>query len=245
MLNSKRLLISGGVSAVVALEVVGIMGLSIDMGAPGALTAIAARPRPIGRKPGSKRGVCPSPAGQSPSPQAVVFLPASPLPKPMLASTATPTLYFYIPDRAEDLGTIELRVSHGDDTSDQMAFPVHQIAQPKTPGVLKVPLTNALKPGVNYTWTLSLKCKTSRTSSSNFSGSVTYAPIDAKLMANLNNATSVQQQTAIYIAADRWIDAIPLLMEQGQLSTQPLNDILTEIGWDQPIDPDSAQAPAQ
>ncbi len=221
------------------------MGLSIDVRSPGALTAIAARPRPSGRDTGGRRGVCPSPAGQSPSSPAIVFLPESPLPTPMLTSTATPTLYFYIPDRPEDLGKIELRLSHGDDTSDQMAFPVRQITRPKTPGVLKVQLANALKPGVNYTWTLSLKCKTSRTSSSNFSGSVTYTPIDARLMADLNNATSVQQQTAIYIAADRWIDAMPLLMEQEQLSTKSLDEILAKIGWEQPIDPASATTTAQ
>jgi Domain of Unknown Function (DUF928) len=241
MLNPKQLLISGCVSALVTLEIVGIMGLSIERQSLGESIALAARPSRRGT--GGKRGVCPPTASTSDSNQTgalVTFLPESDPQTTMLTSTATPTIYFYIPDRAEDLGDIQLRLHHGADSSDRTAFQVIPIASPQTPGILKVQFPNALKPGVTYTWKLALRCKANRTTTTTLSGDVTYTPLDAPVIAELSRATSAPQQAAIYITADRWLDAMPLLMEHQQLSTQSFDDILTAIGWEPPIYPDAA-----
>lgn len=227
------------ISALIPLEILGMTNLlpgdSQNYHHSLAIGAMRKKKRPFYRKSGIKRGICPKTSAQASSGELMMFLPEA---IPDRTSVRQPTFYFYIPDKAEDLGDLELRMNYpGDAKSDDGAIPVVKLPKPKTPGILQVQLPQPLEQGRRYTWHLSLKCKHDQDTVANFDGIVVYKVPDRQVTNQLAQATSTQQKAEIYRQADLWLDAVGLFMEDPSFKTQSLDQMLATIELEKPPEP--------
>jgi hypothetical protein len=93
-----------------------------------------------------------------------------------------------------------------------------------------------LAKGKSYEWQLSLRCDTESNGIEivNFKGTVIYQDLNPPVQAALAQANSTQQKADIYVQADRWLDAMPLFMEDAQLPTKPFAEMIAAIGLEAP-----------
>jgi hypothetical protein len=218
-------------TALVSSEVVGLINLTSTMTQDSSRgsVAIAAPARPRYRGSGIKRSLCET--GDNSQEELMVFLPDS-TGQVDLAMNQTPTLYFYVPEKAENIGKLTFRLRHR--ASEEEIVSPMQLTAPQKPGVLKVQLPKALEEGKEYDWFLSVKCKSNRLVVAPFVGSIVYRKPSAPVVAQLAKAKSDQEKAEIYKQAGAWVDATQLLMADSQLQSKPFAELIDKIGLVRP-----------
>ncbi len=246
MYQLKVIVMTGLVASLVPLEILGVTGLSATgLSATGWDRTLehyfTASAKPI-RTTGGRRGVCDK--TQSSEPLAV-FLPAAEAGEIAMDTTShnTPSLYFYIPDRSEDINSPVLRLREEREVKpDDGVIAPMKITLPKTPGLLKIQLPKALEKGKSYKWALSLRCKEG-TGIKNLSGVVSYQELSPQVTGKLAKAISVKEKAAVYIQEGLWLDAVDLFMEDSELRTKSFDEISGAIGLERPAEALSQDRP--
>jgi hypothetical protein len=263
-MNRSTTMVMTGLVIAIPLEILGVTGLSVGVMGSRLESTFAAVGRPdrdppagarvgspprrseagsrVGRPhrapPAGARGVC-----QDTKEPWVVFLPALSTTESdkVLTSNYSPSFYLYIPDKAEDIHQPVLRLSEVLDVQpeDGVIAPT-KIAVPKLPGLLKVQLPK-LEKGKNYRWALSLRCKKG-SGNTNLGGIISYQELTPQVLGKLAQSNSGKEKAAIYGQENRWLDAVAVLMEDGQLQTKSVDEMLAEIGLPVLSEPSIPQA---
>jgi hypothetical protein len=227
MLKSKVFLSLSLVGAIGAIEMLGFT----DFVMPRSHVAQAARP--YRRAVGGKRGVC-QPNPKQPQATLMAFLPeAKPQQAADWSATNAPTLYFYVPEQSVQVADLEFRLDYADAgrRGNGVINPPLHVPIGNTPGVVKVQLPAVLVKDTTYAWSLTLRCQGSRDPVS-LKGLVVYKDLASPVAAQVVQATSTPAKAQIYMQAGFAIDAVPLLMEHEQLSTQSFDEIQAKISWE-------------
>jgi Domain of Unknown Function (DUF928) len=225
------LLMIGCISSIGPLEILGLTNLVSDP----AVAVAAPTKRPYRRASGAKRGVCRMTPTQ-PVEELMAFLPESHSGADLTATKA-PTFYFYVPDQPENVASLEFRLDYasGAKRGNGVLNPPLNVPIANTPGVVKVQLPAVLEPDTTYAWSFTLRCRSSRETVS-FKGSVVYKDLDKSVAAKIAQASTPQQKAAIYTQEGFALDAVPLLMEAGQLQSKSFAEVIAAIGLEPPID---------
>jgi hypothetical protein len=233
MLKVQTILSIGLLSTIVPLEILGLTNLATTLSPNPSdeSSAIAAPRRPFGRTAGGKRGVCQTTQTQ-PSEQLIAFLSES-SDAADLTTTKAPTFYFYVADAPKDIASLEFRLAYasGDRRGTGVINPPLKVSAP-TPGVVKVQLPEVLEKETPYHWAFTLRCQGSRETAS-IKGIVVYRELDARVQAQLAQATSAQDKAKIYAQQSSLVDAVSVLMANTQLQAKGFDAIATEMGLDQ------------
>jgi Domain of Unknown Function (DUF928) len=238
MKRLQALLSMGLVSTIVSLEILGLTTLTQPLMPPSDV-AIAAPRRPYRRASGAKRGVCPTPTSATPITTAPIaelmaFLPAQ-RNVADLTTTNAPSFHFYVPDQSDHIANLEFRLDYasGPKRGKGVLNPPLNVPIAKTPGVVKVQLPPILEKSTTYAWSLTLRCqKTGETVS--FKGTVIYQDLAAPIATQLAEARSAQARAAIYAQAGFWLDAVPVLMTDGEFQAKGFEAMIAESGLNQP-----------
>lgn len=137
-----------------------------------------------------------------------------------LTSRAQPTLYWY---SSKELPTpLEFTLN-----DDQSIKPLVEIKVPAAqPGIHALKLKYALKPEVEYSWTIAaIADPNQRAGDTLAGGTIKYTPLSATLSAQIKGVNP-QQQPFLYAQEGFWYDAIATLSEQ--IDAQPSNHNLRE-----------------
>ena len=215
-----------------------ILGMT-NFALPQSNVALAARP--YRRAVGAKRGVCQkSTAPKAEADALMAFLPEATQQADWSATNA-PTLYFYVPEQSEQVANLEFRMDYADRAKrgNGVINPPLLVPITNTPGVVKVQLPPVLVKDTTYTWSLTLRCQGSRDTVS-FKGLVVYKDLDPAVAAQLAQATSAKAKAQIYTEAGFVIDAVPLLIGDGQLQAKTFAAMIAEVGLTLPIEAPSA-----
>jgi hypothetical protein len=213
-------------SAIGATEILGLTNFVMP------LSNMAEAARPYRRITGGKRGICLATSKQTQE-TLIAFLPEASPQSVDWSATNAPTLYFYVPEQSAQVADLEFRLDYADAArrGNGVINPPLQVPIGKTPGVVKVKVPPVLLPDTTYAWSLTLRCQGSRDTVS-FKGLVMYKDLTPQVAAQVAQATAAPAKAAIYMQAGFVIDAVPLLMEHEQLSTQPLDAIQAKISWE-------------
>jgi Domain of Unknown Function (DUF928) len=231
MMKLPVLLSIGLVSTIVSGEILGLANLVSDP-----VTAVATpTKRPYRRASGAKRGVCRTTPAE-PLEELMAFLPESKNGADLTATKA-PTFYFYVPDRPENVASLEFRLDYaaGPKRGNGVLNPPLQVPIANTPGVVKVQLPEVLEKDTTYAWSFTLRCQATRETVS-FKGTIVYQDLDATVAAQLAKANTVQQKAAIYTQIGFMLDAVPILLGETQLQGKSFAAIIAETGLEKPID---------
>jgi Domain of Unknown Function (DUF928) len=233
MFQSKVFLALGLVSAIGATEILGLTNFVMPT------SSNVAQARPFRRTGGGKRGICQTSPKQAQTPL-MAFLPEAGQAADASATNA-PTLYFYVPEQSEQVANLEFRLDYADRAKrgNGVINPPMSVPITNTPGVVKVQLPPVLVKDVTYTWSLTLRCQGSRDTVS-FKGLVVYKDLDPAVAAQVQQATSAKAKAQIYTAAGFMIDAVPLLMADGQLQAKTFATMIEEVGLTMPIEASDA-----
>lgn len=135
--------------------------------------------------------------------------------------SAYPTLWFYVPYRAEQISRIEFLLLSGNERETIYSTTIQPAKQP---GVIKIAIPNnakyALKPNQTYRWRLNLDCQPDRTVEPDLliDGWIRRVSSTPQLQAQLKKSSEAAR---IYQENQIWYDAIDELAKQ--YFTNPLN----------------------
>jgi Domain of Unknown Function (DUF928) len=223
MVTLQARLLAGSIAAIFLVDVLG-------------LTAIAApTKRPFKRASGAKRsGVCLKKNAQ-PQGELMAFLPEQS--SPDLTTTKAPAFYFYVPDDSANVASLEFRLDYasGPKRGNGVINPPLNVPIAKTPGVVKVQLPEVLEKDTTYSWAFTLRCQGTRETVT-FKGLVMHKDLESSVASQITKADSAKEKAAIYAQTGFDLDAMPVLMEGGQLQTKGFEAILTESGLEKPIE---------
>jgi Domain of Unknown Function (DUF928) len=229
-------MVSGGLGLLLGGEIIGGSWVSLEhhAGNHGALSQpmvamAASRRKPLYRRTAGRRSDSVSRSGDL-----MVFLPeAGGATRPDISSTATPTLYFNLPLPADSLrgAYLELDYVKLADRRANAPIPAMTIAQVQTPGMLKIQLPELAR-GKPYRWQLSLRYQVAGQPLEimNFEGVVVYEDLPPAVQAKLAQVSFPHQQAAIYLAEDRWLDAVPLFLEDPLFQEKSFEEMIEAIG---------------
>ena len=137
-----------------------------------------------------------------------------------LTSRAQPTLYWYISKALSRPMEFTLNDEQSIKPLVDMKVPVAQ------PGIHALKLNYALKPEVEYQWTIAAVADPNQRASDTIAGgTIKYVQLPATLAAQIKSATP-QQQPFLYAQEGFWYDALTTLSEQ--IDAQPSNHNVRE-----------------
>jgi hypothetical protein len=234
MVTLQARLLAGAIGAIVLLDVLGLTAFSPITGSSSAVSA--PMKRPFKRASGAKRsGVCLKKTAQ-PLEELMAFLPEHGN-SPDLTATKAPTFYFYVPDDSANVASLEFRLDYasGAKRGSGVINPPLNVPIAKTPGVVKVQLPEVLEKDTTYAWAFTLRCQGTRETVT-FKGLVMHKDLETSVARQITKAESAKDKAAIYAQSGFDLDAMPVLMEGGQLPTKGFEAILTESGLEKPIE---------
>jgi Domain of Unknown Function (DUF928) len=220
----------GGLSLLLFSEIIGLTGLAGQGKYPvnPHVAVAASRRKPLYRRTAGRR------SGMLATGDLMVFLPEAGKPiVPDISSTATPTLYFNLPLPADSIRAAYLQLDYVKlvDRRANAPIPAMTIVQLQTPGMLKIQLPELAR-GKPYRWQLSLRYQVAGQPLEimNFEGVVVYEDLPPALQAKLAQVRFPNQQAAIYLAENRWLDAVPLFLEDPLLQEKSFEEMIEAIG---------------
>jgi hypothetical protein len=234
MVTLQARLLAGSIGAIMLLEVLGLTAFSPITGSGSAVAA--PMKRPFKRASGAKRsGVCLKKTAQ-PLEELMAFLPEHGN-SPDLTTTKAPTFYFYVPDDSANVASLEFRLDYasGAKRGSGVINPPLNVPIAKTPGVVKVQLPEVLEKDTTYAWAFTLRCQGTRETVT-FKGLVMHKDMESSVASQITKADSAKDKAALYAQTGFDLDAMPVLMEGGQLQTKGFEAILTESGLEKPIE---------
>jgi Domain of Unknown Function (DUF928) len=217
-------LLAGSIAAIFLIDLLGLAALA------------APTKRPFKRASGAKRsGVCLKKNAQ-PQGELMAFLPEQGN-RPDLTTTKAPAFYFYVPDDSANVASLEFRLDYGSGPKrgNGVINPPLNLPIAKTPGMVKVQLPEVLEKDTTYTWAFTLRCQGTRETVT-FKGLVMYKEMAAATAGQIAQASSAQDKAAIYAQTGFDLDAMPMLVESGQLQTRSFEEMLVETGLEKPIE---------
>jgi Domain of Unknown Function (DUF928) len=236
MVTLQARFLAGSVGAMVLLDVLGLTTVSPSTVAAPGLALAAPMKRPFKRASGAKRsGVCLKKTAQ-PLEELMAFLPDSGN-SPNLTVTKAPAFYFYVPDDSANVASLEFRLDYASVArrGSGVINPPLNVPIAKTPGLVKVQLPEVLEKDTTYAWAFTLRCQGTRETVT-FKGLVMHKDLEAAVASQITKANSAKDKAAIYAQTGFDLDAMPILMEGGQLQTKRFEEILVESGFEKPIE---------
>ncbi|NJM47441.1 MAG: DUF928 domain-containing protein [Alkalinema sp. RU_4_3] len=154
-----------------------------------------------------------------------------------MTATKAPVFYFYVPDDSANVASLEFRLDYasGPKRGSGVINPPLNVPIAKTPGMVKVQLPELLEKDTTYSWAFTLRCQGTRETVT-FKGLVMHKGLEDAIASQLAKASSAQDKAAIYAQTGFDLDAMPALVEGGQLQTKGFEEMLVESGFEKPID---------
>jgi hypothetical protein len=180
-----------------------------------------------GAAPGGKRGTCKD-AQVLPGDKLVAIAPSD----STGASLSTkPTIWIYSPytfpaNKFKQPIQGEFKVRASSEAGGQLGESV-MVDLPMKPGLVKVPMTQAVKDGQSYDWSFTAKCGDA--SANPMTASRIQIANDAKLV-SANQSLSQQQQSANYADKGYWYDALTLTLQAQPIVESDLENLLQSGG---------------
>lgn len=144
-------------------------------------------------------------------------------------ATATPTLYWYVPQNTATEGEFVLL--------DQDKNEVYQttFALPSQPGVVKlsIPTKAALKPGNSYSWSFMIICNSQyRNRDEYVEGVIEYAELDSDLKSQLEKQTPLEQ-AKLYAENKIWFETLNIIAQVRSENPTEWEELLKSVGLEE------------
>ena len=140
-----------------------------------------------------------------------------------LTTSERPKFWFYVPYTQQNLNQSNAEFILKD-SNKKNVYEQKQVALPSKPGVISITLPNSVKPlevGENYHWYFKVRCDERTTSVPIFvEGEIQRIPLNSEVAEQLKAANDPKEKIKIYAKENLWFDALNMLAQKRQSSSQ-------------------------